>query len=155
MADPRPSRTTAPYSAAERVRQVVARMTGRALVTDRMDLLKDLSLDAADREELVVAVELACRLDLAPAEAAAAASVGDLIALVEKGKAAADTALRDAIEDLAAGATARGQPIDLASAARVLAEEHRSSSLDVDAIEGAVGRAIASYGEQKTDKRNT
>ena len=143
MADARPSRQPSSGSAAERVRQVVARTTGRTAITDQMDLASDLGLDAADRLELVAAIELACRLDLPAAEVEAAISVGDLVALVESERAAADYALSEAIDDLAAGAAASGLPIDLAAAARVLADEHRGSSLDLQAIELALARAIA------------
>jgi acyl carrier protein len=149
MADPRPSPKSVPTSAAERVRQVVARMTGRAAITDHLALDADLSLDPADRMELVAAIELACRLDLPPAEAERAISVGDLVALVEAGRAAADRALHEAIEDLAAGATASGMQIDLAAAARVLAEEHRSATLDRAAIETAIAARIARIGVRK------
>jgi hypothetical protein len=146
MADPRPLSKTVPGSIAERVRLVVSRMTGRAPVLDRMDLAADLNLDEADMAELVAAVELACRMDFLPAETDGARLVGDLVAAAEKKQAAADNALREAIEDLAAGALAWGQPVDLAAAARVLATQHRSTSLDLAAIEAAIGRAIASRG---------
>jgi acyl carrier protein len=120
-------------------------MAGRTPVTDRMDLIKDLNFDADDRIELVAAIELACRMDLPAAETAEATSVGDLIALVEARQVAADEALREAIRDLAAGAAARRQPIDPVGAARVLAGEHRSASLDMTAIEAAIVRAMRAH----------
>jgi acyl carrier protein len=142
MADPRPSPKSVPTSAAERVRQVVARMTGRAAITDHLALDADLSLDPADRMELVAAIELACRVDLPAPATAKAMSVGDLIVLVEREKAAADEALREAIADLVAGATARGTPIDPAAAAQVLLGEHRSTALKVSEVVELVVKAI-------------
>jgi acyl carrier protein len=139
-------------SIAERVRAIVLRTTRRRAVTDVLDLARDLQLDEADRIELLMAIELAFRFDFTRAETEAIATVGDLVETVgQKIRLAAPAtgdreALREAIEDLAAGAASTGEAIDVAAASASLAGDHPRSGLTLEEISEAIARAAAAAG---------
>src|SRR3990167_5553580 len=136
-------------SIAERVRTIVLRTTRRQAVTDVLDLARDLQLDEADRIELLMAIELAFRFDFTRAETEAIATVGDLVETVgRKIRLAAPAsdqreALREAIEDLAAGAASAGEAIDVAAASASLAGYHPRSGLTLEEISEAIARGAA------------
>ena len=139
-------------SIAEQVRAIVQRTTRRLAVTDALDLARDFQLDAVDRGELLMAVELAFRFDFTRAETEAIATVGDLVEAVDrKVRPAASTtgdpeALREAIEDLAAGAASAGEAIDVAAASVSLSRDCPRSGLTLEEISEAIERAAAMAG---------
>ena len=146
-----PGSRRAADSIAERVRAIVARTCSRH-VSDGQQLSRDLQLDDADRNELLMAIELAFRFDFTRAEAEAIATVGDLVDTAGRKirRAAPATgdreALFEAIEDLAAGAAGAGEAIDVAAASVSLAGYHPRSGLTLDEISEAIERAAATAG---------
>jgi acyl carrier protein len=152
MADAAPSGGRRLDSIADRVRAIVSRTTRRRTISDDHDLARDLRLDAADRIELLMAVELAFRLDFARDETSTIVTVGDLVAVVERRSRMVAPArgdrepLLEAIKDLAAGAASAGQAIDVARAAISLAGDHPQTGLTLDEICEAIERAAASAG---------
>jgi acyl carrier protein len=138
-------------SIAERVRAIVSRTCGRQ-ASDGQQLLRDLQLDEADRTELLMAVELAFRFDFTRAETEAIGTVGDLVETVGRkirlaGPATGDwEALREAIEDLAAGAASASEAIDVAAASVSLSRDHPRSGLALEEISEAIERAAATAG---------
>jgi acyl carrier protein len=139
-------------SIAGRVREIVLRTTRRRAVTDVLDLERDLQLDEADRIELLMAIELAFRFDFTRAETESIATVGDLIGTVgRKIRLAPSTAnyretLREAIEDLAAGAASTGEAIDVAAASISLSRDYPRSWLTLEEISEAIERAATTTG---------
>jgi acyl carrier protein len=139
-------------SIAERVRAIVARTARRRAVVDELHLARDLQLDDAGRIELLMVIELAFRFDFTRAEAEAIATVGDLVETVGRKVRLAEPAtgggeaLREAIEDLAAGAASAGEAIDVAAASLSLAGDHPRSGLTLDEISDAIERAAAAAG---------
>jgi acyl carrier protein len=139
-------------SVAERVRAIVQRTTGRRTVTEALDLARDLQLNEADRGELLMAVELAFRIDFSAREAEAIITVGELISIVgKKLRMAAPErsdreALLEAIGDLAVGAASAGEAIDLVAAAISLAEDYPRSRLTMEEIFDAIERAARAAG---------
>jgi acyl carrier protein len=154
MADAAPSGARRSDSVADRVRAIVARTCGRRAIADHCDLARDLLLDDDDRVELLMAVELAFRIDFSASETEAIATVGDLVAIVaRKSRIAAPAgndraALLEAVEDLAVGAASTGKAIDLVAAAISLAEDHPRSGLTMEEIFEAIERASAAVGAE-------
>jgi hypothetical protein len=115
-------------------------------------LSRDLYLDAADRAELLVAVELAFRINISSREAAAISTVRKLIAVVERktpvdeSSIHADEALIEAIEDLAVGAASAREAIDVSAAALVLVQRHPQTSLTPEDIHQRIERAAVAAG---------
>jgi len=139
-------------SIAERVRAIVLRTTRRRAIADVLDLARDLQLDHADRIELLMAIELAFRFDFTKAETEAIATVGDLVETVgRKIRLAAPAtderaALREAIEDLAAGAASASEAIDVAAASVSLSRDYPRSGLALEEISEAIERRAAAAG---------
>jgi acyl carrier protein len=155
MADAAPSGARrSSDSNADRVRAIVARTSGRQAITDDCDLARDLQLDADDRAELLMAVELVFHIDFSPSEAESVSTVAELIEIVgRKARMAVPErsdreALLEAIDDLAVGAASAGEPIDLVAAAISLAEDHPRSGLTMEGIFDAIERAAAAAGAE-------
>ena len=152
MADAESSRGRRSESLADKVRAVVARTCGRRTVRDDHSIAHDLHLDDADRVELLMAVELAFRIEFSAGEAATTLSVGNLVAAVARKTRAAEPALGadepllEAIKDLAAGAASTGEAIDVAAAAASLAGEHPHSGLTLVGIREEIERAALAVG---------
>ena len=152
MADAESPRGRRSESLADNVRTVVVRTCGRGRVGDEHSIAHDLHLDEADRVELLMAIELAFRIEFSAGEAATILSVGDLVAAVaRKARAAepalgADEPLLEAIKDLAAGAASTGEAIDVAAAATSLAGEHPHSGLTLGGIREEIERAALAAG---------
>jgi acyl carrier protein len=152
MADAAPSGARRSDSIADKVRAIVSRTCGRRAVFDDHDLSRDLRLDGADRVELLMAIELAFRIDFSKTEAGAMSTVGDLIAAVErKSRMAAPVPgdgepLLEAIKDLAAGAAGAGEAIDVAAAAISLAADYPRAGFTLEEISEAIERAATTAG---------
>lgn len=69
-------------STQDKVRVIVARTCRQPAVRDDQSLARDLNLDKDDRVELLMAVELAFRIDFSESEAEVIDTVEDLIGLV-------------------------------------------------------------------------
>lgn len=69
-------------STPEKVRAIVARTCRQPVIHDEQSLARDLYLDGDSRVELLMAVELAFRIDFSESEAEVIDTVEDLIGLV-------------------------------------------------------------------------
>lgn len=98
------------------VRSIVSRTCGLPSVRSHHSFARDLYVDIAMRTELLMAVELAFRVDISTSEAATLDTVGDLIALVRRKTRSFDEASGDAAAapvDVSGGTNPLGPPVRL------------------------------------------
>lgn len=139
-------------SIAERVRGIVARTCGRRTVSDRQDLSLDLQLGSVEMVELLMALELAFRIEFRQSDAEALSTVRELIAMVERKTGipqpgiGLEEGLMDAVKDLAAGAASAGETIDVFSAALSFSEEYPRNDRSIEEICDEIVRAAAEAG---------
>jgi acyl carrier protein len=84
MVRARPARVIHPQYLADKIRRIVSRTRGRRVTSDADDISLDFYFDEAGRTEMLMAVELAFRIDISKSEAAATSTVRRLIELVEE-----------------------------------------------------------------------
>jgi acyl carrier protein len=105
-------------SIASQIHAIVFRTCGRPPASRNHHLMHDLCLDSGQRAELLMAIELAFRVDFADGDAVGMSTVGDIIAFVAERKRPAERS--SAIRRAALTAT-KGIAADLASSGGAIA----------------------------------